>query len=789
MKNNLRLPRVFVTDTPRFTAATRRSAATQKTCAFEVLESRQLLAITAFDTGTGALTIDFEPADSLVTIGNDGNLLTVNNTTDLDWSTAGVQSVGIDQLVQIRVDGKTGDSPYSRSLVVTGELTAGTAPLLTDFTASDLHRVTFDGDLNLAGQLTIDLVTVLNPTKILQTNSSQITVAGATELGVNDGTISLNRGTNDFVGPVSVSSSGENRWVFLSDTSVLELDQLTVAGSMRAHAATITDAPGSHIDVHRLWIKAGKISLGDHVGDEVVPRMLNFKSSGRVDISAKADFWLIGSSFSQFSRLNSSGGIFDAIRARTRIAGALQIDADRVTLGDSDADRFTAGSVSFLVDRWAHLEQDTDLLLAGASIASMVHLVSSGTISDQPVSSLRVNGHAHLEAAGDIVLGEDRTDLIELGSVQITNPIAATRITSDGNLQLAQTSYANQLFLDVTGHLTDRGSAQTTVVQDAVLVVSGSIELGDKNNDLFNTGDLTFRAGQTAAISEDSGVRLAGDNTAAGLQLAADGAITNRWSASVEISGDAEFDAAQIKLGVYPSDELLAGRYNFNSNRQVALVSDTDIRVFGENSAQGLVLQSAEGNIADVAGSSVVVKNRALLAGTTIRFGLQSDFRSSSLTLQATGNVTVRQTADMMLAGQNRANSFRLITPGQISNAEGTTLEARRRLDLAAGSTDLGSFESDDFSMSSLRFNVGDRMALRSRGDVLMVLDNFAKSLDLAAEGAIGDQPNSQVIIEQFASFTGTDVILGDSDNDCFDVMSNNWAVNASGVQNVSEGC
>ncbi len=751
-----------------------------------------MLAVSVFDTSTGALTVDFEASDTTVTIGNRGNLLTINNQADLDRSADGMQSVALDQITRMTINGAAVSAVSSQGLTLRGEFTAATAPLLTDFHAGNLTQIEFAGQLELSGDLSLNLTTAMHPDsgQIMQTAGSEISVAGQTSIRAANGDIDLARGTNDFGGPLSVVSNSPGQRVQIQDVNHLQLQHVEVTGSVRAFAASISDVANSVIDVQSgLWLKAGEIHLGDNAGDEVVPRMLNFKATGSVDISVAGDLWLIGSSYAESARLTSTGGVFDSVHARTSVDGMLSVRADRLELGDRPADLLNAGSIHFQVSGPAHVSENSSLLLAGASQASSLTLTATAGITDAPDSRLEVTGHAHFQAGGDIVLGEQDTDWVNLGTVRISNPGGLAQIHSDGDLQLAGISHVHQLHLQAAGDISDQDSAHTTVVRSGMFVAGGGIRLGDSSADQFDTGDLTFRANQSVSIEEDSNTFLSGENRAANLHLVSAGFIANRDAINLQVTGDARFSGEHIKLGVAKYDLLRAGRFNFNAARQVTILADGDIQVFGNNQARGLILQATSGMVSDAEGTVISIRNHTLLTGDRIRLGMAGTFTSGSLSLWATGNVTLQETGDMLLADYNVANSFRLRATGQIANAPGTTLQAMHRLDLAAESADLGRLAGDDFRFSSLRFNTSQQLALMTPGNVLMVLDSHAGSLDLMAYGGIHDQLDSRIVVEQFANLTGTNIILGDSDNDCFMVPTGSLQVNASGIQRVSVGC
>jgi hypothetical protein len=92
-------------------------------------------------------------------------------------------------------------------------------------------------------------------------------------------------------------------------------------------------------------------------------------------------------------------------------------------------------------------------------------------------------------------------------------------------------------------------------------------------------------------------------------------------------------------------------------------------------------------------------------------------------------------------------------------------------------------------SRNSLRFHITSAINLQSDTDILIVLDNHAKSLNLLSNGNIFDQPGSGILVAQTAVLSGVDVVFGDGPGECFDVLSDVYAVFASGISDVTQGC
>ncbi len=430
------------------------------------------------------------------------------------------------------------------------------------------------------------------------------------------------------------------------------------------------------------------------------------------------------------------------------------------------------------------------------------------SISQSMDSALTNHGETHIRFGnGSIDLSHGLNDFVGPVSIKASPTSDQVLIADSNSLKLGNIDIAGKFRITAESVSSSLGSV--IAVNDAMYVNAGSITLGNHPLDHFAAAKLNFKSTGIVNISADSNLFLIGANSAESASLQSTGWIRDAGGARTNITDQLELRAAHhITLGEQDADEFNTGvllikaagpvsitedsstnLFGVVVNGSLTVYSNMEITVFGENTAGDLTLHAGGGLLSDVAGSQTIVQNHTTLSGSTITWGKESTFMTNTLTLKSDGNVTVRESNDLILTGTNVANSFRLLSPGAISNTPNTSLAATYRLDLAAASTDLGNQVGDNFQFSSLRFNTTGAMNLHADCSIRFVLDNHARSLNLQSTGNIGDQPGSSVLIEQAAHLSGVDIVLGDIASECFKVLSNIVVVSASGISDITLGC
>ena len=267
-------------------------------------------------------------------------------------------------------------------------------------------------------------------------------------------------------------------------------------------------------------------------------------------------------------------------------------------------------------------------------------------------------------------------------------------------------------------------------VESVASFEGNDVTLGRETGDFFEFGALTLRTPNgTSTISEDGSLLLTGDSDVLQLDLFATGTIGDSVSSDLDVGFVARFDAPMVVIGDLATDSFNAQSLRFNTALTDAAASSRSVQIT-ENS--DLVLSGVS------------------LAG------------SASLT-SIGGTVTDDVNADTFLANV-------LAVTGTLAN--------------------LGTSTTDSLQIGGLTFNTTGNTNINANSPIFLTGNsNSGDQLILTSTGNITDAPTSNVTVANAASLTGVDIVIGELAGDTFDILNtNNLFVNASGVNNVTEG-
>jgi hypothetical protein len=603
-------------------------------CQFEILEPRRLLAVAALDYDSGILSITYEAGESSVSIGNNNRFLMING--EIAGNTAPEPArIPLDSIRQIRVEGHATSAAMGLNLEFVDKFNQENSPGLQDVRVSDVNRVAFLGQLELAGNLVV--ATGPESGEVWQSLDGQLEIQGSTQISVFGGGINLSSPQNDFAGPVSIVSAHSTGEVRIVDTKALLLDQIDVEGTLRLKANTIRDSGHASIRVtEALFVKAeksfssplefvnsplarytGSIILGDSATDDLQIGKLNFKARGMVSIRADSSLLLIGSSYATNARLEASGSIDDAIFARTNVKARIALRAgEQIRLGDMDTCAFNAAAVRVVAAGSVAIHQQEDMTLLGVEVGGNLTASSGGNLTNSDRAMIEVAGDA-VFSADSIVLGDSLLDVFHAGRLSF-NSAGQVSIEAQGDQIVFGNNSAGMLMLNAAGGLLSDAAGSVTRVQDHSVLAGGAITWG--RHSTFESNTLTLRAIGNITLHQSSDMVLTGINTANSFRLSSNGAISNRTGATIAAHFRLDLAAATIDLGSMPGDHIEFRSLRFDSTGIMNLHSDSDIRIVLGNHSGTLNLSST-GNIDDQPGAQVVVEGEAALAGVDIVLG------------------------------------------------------------------------------------------------------------------------------------------------------------------------
>ena len=363
-------------------------------------------------------------------------------------------------------------------------------------------------------------------------------------------------------------------------------------------------------------------------------------------------------------------------------------------------------------------------------------------------------------------------------------------LNEDSATHIVESNQANRFELVSNGPISD---AVDAIIEVATLssFEGASATIGESDTDSFRTGWLTFNTVNRFFVYENDATNLTNLNTAATAVIVSTGAVTNSEIARVFVTDNASFSSTQITIGNRARDEMRFGGLLLNS-RDSATVFEDDSTVFVGNTSVDELRMNSVGSITDATNAHINVTGAAIFfsetAGIKLGDSATDEFNAGALTLNAVNGVAnVTENSDIVLAGNNQARSLVLNAQGTIEDDAFATIDLEFLLSVTATGVDLGETDTDSIGFGSLTCNTSGDTRISSQETMILTGSSVVGGeLWLESEGNIFDA-NAQTTANS-AFLTAIDIVLGDSDMDCFDVPPENLVVNASGVANVTIG-
>lgn len=766
---------------------------------YQNLEPRQLLAtMTDFSGGALTVTVDAAGESAMIDVNANGEV-TVNGSRDMDSSTSDVDAVAATSISTLNVNGIAGIANQSANFG--GGFDSGN---LDELNSNNLTSIVFSGDYAVTGDMSVTMEGVGG--SLTDADTSSIEVGGLTFITARNNDVVLDEDV-DLQGSLRVSTLG-GRDVTIVDNNDLQIASALVSGNLNLTAEDITDVSGATIEVDGAGIfEADSVTLGDNTDDVTNFRTSRFNVSGQVNLSEDSNI-IFGNSVMGSLIADSVGGIFDGRSTNVTIFGNANMNADfGVRLGEHGLDTFDAGSLTITSAGHVHVFEDSGTMFLGDTVARTMDITSLGDVTNEPGSSITTSFATGFE--GDNVdLGNAAGDTVSLGGVYFWS-LGDVNISEDADLfVIDKKNRADRMALRSTGNIADRDDAIMTVDRLSTFQAT-NVNIGDSLNDRFNSGSIMFDVEEEFFIREDSGLNIAGNNSATTSNIGAAGDVTSAGQTTMEIEDVARFIGQNIDVGNQtedglPDDTMNFGSLVFTSPGNVIISEDSSTEITGTSSADLLVVRSA-GEIDNVGEASITVNRAAnfqAASGIDIGNAVDDAFNAQSVTANTTsGNVLLSEDSSMFLAGTNNANAMTLISTGTIGNAQGTVVDVDTRLTLDAGGLislgtkvdpDTGD-ESDRIESGSLVVNTPANATVEMQSDVLFVLSSSANNLNIVArdgttDRSIRDQPDASIVATESIFFTGLDVIIGEEEFDCLEA-GDDINVTASGASQVVPGC
>ncbi len=758
---------------------------------YQVLEDRRLLAVIGSIDGAGLLTISLTADNDSATIGIIGNDVSLNASIDLDPSTAGVQSATFQAVRTINIVGD--ELRTNQSVVFGGNFLNSNTAALNGISVTGVVSAVFTGNYQLAQNLSIALKATESGGQISDGATGQVIVNGTSALNSFDNQINFDNANNDFVGAVSLNAGGIFRSASISDLNDLNFSGINVTGDLTVVAVgNVTDNVGTSIFVELTGsFSAANVTLGDDIIDVTEFTQVGFTVSGDVDLTQDSIVRLATTSANNL-RVRSSAGIFDRQSSVITVTDLATFDGARVRLGDNGTDRFNAGRVTFNSTGHVNITEDSAMQIAGTNTALNAHLFSLGALTNSAGASITVTNNLGLDA-DSIDLGNAVDDQLSAGAFYFFAP-GVVSLNANSNIHLVQVNNeAAQLILTTTGVITDDLTAELLVSGNSSFNAA-SVNLGETLTDSFNSGTITFATTDQFKITENSDLIIAGSSTAGNSIINSSDQLTNANEATMTVTNNAAFYGnTSINLGTRIGDVFNFGSLTINSPGDVVVSENSDTQFAGLSQVDSLILTSL-GDISDQINALTTIDTGARFAGLSVVLGdhpTTDIFNAGLISFDSPGQVDITEVSGILLFGTNQANSLTLIANGNVSDTPTAQTTVNTLLNVSGALINLGTDAADFLSFQSLTFNSTANTNLAVNSGVQLVGNSQAGDrLILSSTGNITDQDVAQTRVQNFATFTGIDIIIGELATDCFDILTGGIekvTINGSGVTNVVE--
>ena len=761
-----------------FRKTSNRTRKSQKPFEYGSLEARQLLAVTtSFDAASGQLAIELADNNDIAVVDVVGGQVQVNGA---DVAAIGaVNSLDID-----------GDSTQANQQVALNGAFIGVNSLQS-VSVDNVNQLTVVGDYVITGDLNVTLVGTEGG--VGDGATGRLTVGGTTDIDARSNFILLNNADNDFQGTVDLTTGGFQQDAQIADANDLVIERAIVSGDFVVNAGgAVTDVAGATIEVTRDGdFTADSVELGDNDGDTTNFFRARFEATGHVSLQEDSNTVFVGSTNVGSLYVESEGGIHDGRTTSINVQGLAELNgAARIRLGEHGADIFNAGSVQLQSNGHINLQEDSSIELVGENFGRNLDLRALGDLTDGDDATINIQFSTGF-SADNVAIGDSATDEFNTGTLYFWT-LGDLSVSEDSDTILIDSrNFADRSFLASTGTISDTADAFISINRLARFEAE-NVTLGDAATDTFNAGSISYDVSGRFFVSENSNTNIAGNNTTGTSVINSQGNITNAEEATLASAGSQAFFGQNITLGGQQDDSLNFGTLTVNTpeNGAATIFEDSSTAIVG-NSSVGTLRLISEGAITDGGAASLNVSGAATLSGSAITIGDTDDdvFNAASLNINSEGNVRVYEDSGTFLAGNNTANSFTVRSEGNLLDAEDATLNINFLLDATADFINLGTEAATDLlSFASLTVNSTGNVSLNVDRSFNFVGDSTAERLTLESTGNITDANDASIQAELSAFFTGIDITIGDSDDDCFEVASGDFGTDASGVADVTDG-
>ena len=288
----------------------------------------------------------------------------------------------------------------------------------------------------------------------------------------------------------------------------------------------------------------------------------------------------------------------------------------------------------------------------------------------------------------------------------LTNTGAGNVVIDEANaLNLVALGVANgTAAINAVGALTN-GAGSVLSVSGNASFGGSTVNLGTQAGDNLTLGSIAFNSPGAVTLDLNNPTPLGGTSTANTLLLTSTGAITNLAAASVTVTNGATLSASSISLGSQAGDSINFGSLNFNSPGAVNIAADSNMQLFGVNTAPTANL-STTASLTNTAGASITIAGLGTFGGAIVNLGNQAGdtFNTGMLAFSGTGSINISEDSSITLGGTSTSGSLQLTSPSTINNAAGANVAITGATSFTGTTITLGNQAGDVLSFGPITF-------------------------------------------------------------------------------------
>ncbi|MEM7781737.1 MAG: hypothetical protein AAF623_00055 [Planctomycetota bacterium] len=489
---------------------------------------------------------------------------------------------------------------------------------------------------------------------------------------------------------------------------------------------------------------------------------------------------------------DSGGAIHDYFVGWLVVHGDTYLEAgDNEIEIDNYASSF-AGDVSVSSQQNIVLTTSNSFRFASVAANADFTAIAYETIDNIEGANIEIAGVTTLNS-DQVVLGNQSGDSIRLGELRSTTR-TLTEIHADDSTTLGIISTPS-LLIESTDTIFDIESSVVDVSGQLTLRSQNAIQVGENLSDFIRANTVTLDSSSSVNFQADSGIQLVGNNRASSLNLVSEFEIINSDNTALNVAGLASFQSgSNIILGDKSADQINTGSVQFNAAGDFHYTEDSSVQFTEDNSSRRFYLTS-DGNVTDTVNSEINVERIAMFWADNVALGdtFFDEFNAGSIAFQVDQHFQISEDGSMNIVGFNFANSLAIQSNGTLSNVyrsttgRGTQIAVTTTAQLsAANSIEIGVQADDEIRFGSLTVNSPNGLAeIQQDNDILLTGQTSVRDIQLQSTGSITDSTTSSFFATGNASFTGSDIVIGDQITDRYDALSTN--VQATGSVEIIE--